>query len=720
MKYFLSLMSVLFLPFAMMAGEKEFTLNDVISGGDNYLNFLPETLHQLQWLVNSDRYSYVEQNELIVSRAEKEKNDVLLSLADLQKILSDDLTLTSFPSIKWYSEDEFGFWSTTDEGQLFIVVNPFKEKLSFKIRIPLKAKFRDLHFNARRVAYTITNNLYIATPDISKIAVTFDNNSDIVNGQSVHRREFGIDKGTFWSPDGKFLAFYRKDESMVGSYPLVDITQREAVANMIKYPMAGMKSHVVSIGIYDISTSEITFLNTGKPDERYFTNIYWTEDNSRLFVAEINRAQNHMKMQVYAAESGKLVQTMFEEKHPKYVEPQHALIAIPVKKEAYLWLSRRDGYNHLYLYDAEGELKKQLTKGDWEIIDFLGFSEDGRSCFATSTIKSPLERHVIKIDIKQAKINVLSNKDGTHKAKISSSGKYLIDNWSNFSTPRKIDIVEAREGRVIKHLLTAKDPFINKELGETVVDELKADDGSTALYYRMVKPTHFDPSKKYPVIVYVYGGPHAQLVHNKWMAGARMWQHFMAQKGYIAFTLDNRGSANRGANFENVIHRQLGQVEMRDQMMGINYLKSLSYVDAERIGVHGWSYGGFMTTALMTSYPDVFKVGVAGGPVIDWKYYEIMYGERYMDMPQENSTGYAQANLLNKVKDLKGRLLMIHGAQDPTVVWQHSMAFVEACIKENVQLDYFVYPTHEHNVRGKDRVHLMQKVSTYFDDFLIK
>ena len=238
------------------------------------------------------------------------------------------------------------------------------------------------------------------------------------------------------------------------------------------------------------------------------------------------------------------------------------------------------------------------------------------------------------------------------------------------------------------------------------------------LYYRMIKPVDFDPAKKYPVIIYVYGGPHSQLVKNSWLGGSRMWQYYMAQKGYIAFTLDNRGTLGRGFDFENSIHRQLGTLEVVDQMAGVSYLKSLPFVDDSRIGVHGWSYGGFMTLNLKLKYPEIFKVGVAGGPVTDWKYYEIMYGERYMDMPEENPEGYKNAEMKNYVSNLKGDLLLVNGAMDSTVVWQHSLTFIRECVKQNKQVDYFVYPTHPHNVRGWDRINLMDKVSLYFDKHL--
>ena len=268
------------------------------------------------------------------------------------------------------------------------------------------------------------------------------------------------------------------------------------------------------------------------------------------------------------------------------------------------------------------------------------------------------------------------------------------------------------------NLLTAKNPYEGYEMPDIEVGTLKAADGKTDLYYRIIKPANFDPAKKYPAIIYVYGGPHAQMITNGWMNAARGWDLYMANKGYIMFSLDNRGSSNRGLEFENATFRQLGIEEGKDQVKGVEYLRSLPYVDGNRIGVHGWSFGGHMTTALMLRYPEIFKVGVAGGPVIDWGYYEVMYGERYMDTPQSNPEGYRQCNLKNLAGNLKGHLLIIHDDHDDTCVPQHTLSFMKACVDARTYPDLFIYPTHKHNVQGRDRVHLHEKITRYFEDYL--
>jgi dipeptidyl-peptidase-4 len=390
---------------------------------------------------------------------------------------------------------------------------------------------------------------------------------------------------------------------------------------------------------------------------------------------------------------------------------------VPNNPGQFVWVSERTGYDHLYLYDTKGKLIRPLTKGDWMVTDILGFSKDGKQLFYSSTAESPLERHSYSVNLKNAKTTRLTQDKGMHSASLSPDGKYILDNYSNQATPRKIQVL-GTDGKLKQTLLTAKNPLTDYALGETTITILKAEDG-TGLYTRMITPPNFDKNKKYPVVVYVYGGPHLQLITNNWLGGANLWMHLMAQKGYIVYTMDSRGSSARGLAFEQAPFRQMGTVEMADQLRGVEYLKSLPYVDANRMGMHGWSYGGFMTTTLMLRSPDTFKVGVAGGPVIDWKFYEIMYTERYMDSPEQNKEGYEQANLLNHVKNLKGKLLMIHGTADDVVVWQHSLSFLKKAVDEGILLDYFVYPGHPHNVRGKDRVHLMRKITQYLDDNLL-
>ena len=362
-------------------------------------------------------------------------------------------------------------------------------------------------------------------------------------------------------------------------------------------------------------------------------------------------------------------------------------------------------------------------------MEFLGLN-DG-TLFYSSAEVSPAENHIFRLSLKAAKGSRaasaaytkigsptrLTQERGWHNAYISTDGLWMLDNWSSFNVPGKIRLVST-DLKTERFSFEAPDPLSEYATGEVDFGTVKSADGKYDNYYRLIKPADFDPSKKYPLIVYVYGGPHSQMVRNTFCAELRRWEMYMAQRGYIVYVQDNRGTSNRGLDYEQAIWGQCGQAEMADQMVGVRALMELPYIDTDRVGVHGWSYGGFMTISLITNYPEVFKVGVAGGPVIDWKWYEVMYGERYMGNPEENADGYAKTSLIAKAKDLKGKLLICQGVIDPVVVWENSLSFVRECVKNNVQVDYFPYPRAEHNVMGKDRVHLMDKVSIYFNDYL--
>ncbi|MDR0962772.1 MAG: DPP IV N-terminal domain-containing protein [Mediterranea sp.] len=580
-----------------------------------------------------------------------------------------------------------------------------------KRAFPRQAANRDYNLESGNLAYTIGNNLYVNDRQIT------DEPQGVVCGQSVHRNEFGINKGTFWSPKGTLLAFYRMDESMVTEYPLVDITARVGKLNNVRYPMVGMTSHKVTVGIYNPATEKTVYLNAGDPTDRYFTNIAWAPDQKSIYLIELNRDQNHAKLCQYNAETGEPMGVLFEETHPKYVEPQHPIVFLPWDSSRFIYQSQRDGFNHLYIYNTQGKLLKQLTQGAWLVQDILGFDTAKKELYIASTEVSPLQTNVYKVNVANGKRTLMGNNEGVHRAQLSGSCSYLIDSYSTPTVPRSINLLNTRNGRSV-NLLTAEDPYKGFDMPTVEVGTIKAADDSTDLYYRITRPADFDPSKKYPVMVYVYGGPHAQMITAGYRYGAGGYHIYMANRGYIVFSLDNRGSSNRGLEFENCTFRHLGIKEGEDQVRGVEFLKSLPYVDAKRIGVHGWSFGGHMTTALMLRYPDLFKVGVAGGPVIDWAYYEVMYGERYMDTPQANPEGYKECNLNNLAGKLQGDLLLIHDDHDDTCVPQHTLSFIKACVDARTYPDLFIYPGHKHNVSGRDRVHLHEKITRYFDDNL--
>jgi len=687
-----------------LAQKETLSLEDAILA--RWSKFAPERISGLQWVKNSTKFCYTKENKLILE--DLEGNTKELALTKLNTHFGDD-SLNRFPRIHWMDAEHFRFQKGSTFYTYYITNDLLTELFSFNEN----AQHSEFSDEALALAYTIENNLFIQDSKGNTHQITSDENLNIINGQAVHRYEFGVSKGTFWSNKGNNLAFYRKDESMVTDYPLVNTDARIAEANIIKYPMAGMKSHHVTLGIYNLETKKTVFVKTGEPKEQYLTNIAWGPKDQYIYIAILNRDQNHMKLNKYDAKSGGFVKTLFEEKHENYVQPLHPMIFVEGNNNEFLWRSERDGYDHFYRYNIDGKLLNQVTKGEWVVKDFIAFT--GNSIILTGTHNNALETQVFRSTIKASRSTMISKKEGIHRIQANYNGRFLIDSYNSLKNPGTIELID-HTGKSMRTLLQSKDPFENTEIAQTELYTIKADDGST-LNCRMIKPADFDATKTYPTLVYVYNGPGVQLIYNTNLAAAPLWMHYLANdQDYIVFTVDGRGSENRGLKFEQAIFRNLGEVEMYDQMTGVSHLKSLDFIDADKIAVHGWSYGGFMTTNLMCTYPDVFTCGIAGGPVIDWKFYEVMYTERFMDTPQTNPEGYENTSLLNKAKNLTGDLLMIHGTQDDVVVWQHSLAFAQKCVESGIPLDYFPYPGHPHNVRGKDRVHLMRKVIDYIID----
>ena len=573
-------------------------------------------------------------------------------------------------------------------------------------------------------AITKDGSLYLIYANGTERLIAERENDQITYGEYVSRNEFGIDGGIFWAPDSSKLAFYRKDESKVTTFPLLDITTRTGSLKEIKYPMAGMDSENVQLGIYDIRSGETVYAEVDDfGNDRYLTNITWAPDASMIYIQVLDRSQKHMKLNAYSAQNGEFIKTILSEDNEKYVEPFDPLYFIKGQDLFIYRTANRDGYRNLYLCDNDGNIRR-LTSVNAD-VKYAG--NDGRYVYYTSAEVSPVENHLFRIEVRNLKKGVakasfgkpqrLTMAEGWHEIDLSPDCRHFIDSYSSLCTPRVVNLCSA-DGKILENLLTAEDPTLDYAYTEISLGTVKSADGQYDNYYRLIKPKDFDPSKKYPVIVYVYGGPHSQMVQNTYLGQLRRWEMYMAQRGYLVYVQDNRGTENRGIAFEQAIHGQCGQAEMADQIEGVKMLMDLPYVDKDRIGVHGWSYGGFMTISLITNYPEIFKVAVAGGPVIDWKWYEVMYGERYMDHPDSNPEGYEKTSLINKAKDLKGKLLICQGAVDPVVVWEHSLSFIRECIKNNVQVDYFPYPCAEHNVMGKDRVHLHDKISMYFEDYL--
>jgi len=699
-----------------IAQNKQLSMQEAILGARTVLS--PENLSQIQFLYDTENYVYAKRvNNAPVwysGNFKTAEETPFLSLAQLnEKLVAAHLdTLKNMVMVQFNQRPEWVL--SIPKGK--IALDPVKNTYELLIDQSLMEKENVEESKAGYIAYLDHFNLFVSKEGEHQ-QVTKDGSKDIVYASSVHREEFGISKGIFWSNSGKLLAFYRMDQSMVTDYPIIDWTSNPAKNVNIKYPMAGDKSHHVTLGIYNPDTKALIYLKTGEPAEQYLTNIAWSPDDQYVYIAVLNRGQDYLKVNQYDARTGSFVKTLFEEKDDKYVEPLVPMLFLKNDPSKFIWQSNRDGWNHLYLYDVKGRMLRQLTEGPWEVLDVKGFDAKGSRLFYTSTAESAITRNLYELDLKSGKSKRITQGFAVHNTQVSSSGNTVIDNYSSPEQPRLIELIDLVSNKQ-KTLLTAANPLADYATASSSIFTFKSKNG-VELYGSLYKPLGYDSTKKYPVIVYWYGGSHAQMILNSWNSGAGdYWFRYMAQRGYMVLTIDTRGSDNRGKAFEQSMFRRAGDVQMEDMLAAVDYLKALPYVDASNMGLFGWSFGGFNTVNFMVNHPGVFKAAVAGGPVINWKFYEVMYTERYMDTPQENPEGYAATDLAAKAGQLKGKLMLIHGLQDPVVVQQHSVDFVKKAVDQGVQVDYMIYPGHEHNVIGKDRPHLYQKVTDYFMQYL--
>ncbi len=686
----------IFLSFSLIA-QKELTLSDAVM--QQYRQFYPEHVVSFSWIPSSSEYSFLDKyTKLVKGTVGKKETKEILDIQQLNEKAGVDFNY--FSNFSWLSKSEF----TVDDGQNFVLYNiTTNTAKSWQVN----GENALMLWKNKAIAYTVDNNIRLGYNG-EDIAITNHTSKEIVSGQAIARSEFGITGGLFWSENGNFLAFYEKDESEVHNYPLLDITKTPGELKSIKYPMAGQKSEKPAVGIFDLTTKKLVYIRPRGNEDDYLTNVAFTKDEKYVVIAELNRQQNHMHLNLYEAKTGDFIRTLFEEQNAKWVEPEFPPYFLNATND-FIWLSERDGYQNLYLYDINGKLKKQLTANKFPTKEILGVSTKGDAIYYTATGPEAINTLVYKVSL-TGKQTLMTSAEGTHNVIVSPDHNYLFDQYSTIRTPNIAAILD-KSGNEKQRLITGTNKLADYKIGKTIVRTIPIN--GIEEYARIIYPSDFDSTKKYPVLVYVYGGPHAQLITNSWYAGSSLWMNWMAEQGYIVFTVDNRGSANRGFEFENVIHRELGKYEMADQVAALDWLRKKSYIDDSRIAVHGWSFGGFMTTNLMLTYPDAFKVGVAGGPVTNWRFYEVMYGERYMDMPDENPEGYEKTTLVNKVNNLKGKLLLIHGTVDDVVVMQHNLTLIKAFVEAGKQMDFFPYPMHKHNVMGKDRVHLMTKVLNY-------
>src|SRR6056300_1551327 len=673
---------LLLVAFTALSGNAQttLTLEDAVLNGRKYY---PQGLVMPQWVPGTDAYSHVTDGyqSLVVVDAKSGEETGRITAGEINETLegvevfgrrpNSDRTEVSIRGtwmLNWLDKNTLYF---TEKGTLYTYDIANK---TTSAQYTMAAGNSNLHLSSQlNAAYTVGTNVFVNwLGEESTVQVTNHEDPNVVAGQAIARSEFGITEGLFWNNAGDAVAFYEKNESAVANYPLLDISTTPGSLNEIKYPMAGQGSEYARVGVYHKGKKSPIYLDTDAVEhDQYLTNLSWSPDGKTILLAIVNRAQNHYDVVAFNAKDGKRGATLLSVSNDKWAEPEHP--AYWVSNKEFVWMSEMDSFMNLYLYNTKGELVQKLTDNDFVATGILGQDKSGDLLF-TATGDDPRESHLFSVSLKGKQIQ-LTEAAGYHSPTVQEGGHYFIDSYSSVDVPAK-DVLMTTGGKSVRDLAEAADPFEGTNIRKPELGAIMGPDGSI-LYTRTYKPFDFDPSKKYPVLVYVYGGPHAQMVTNRWNGGGPFWMNEFANRGYIVFTLDNRGSAHRGTDFEQQIHRQLGTVEMEDQL-----------------------------------------AGVACGPVTDWKYYEIMYGERYMDRPEENEDGYAENRLHNYVSNLQGDLLLIHGTVDDVVVMQHNLSLVKSFIDAGVQMDFFPYPMHPHNVRGKDRLHLMTKVLNYVEDSL--
>lgn len=710
-------LSVALAPIALLAqNNNALTLRDAVVNPGRYMGI--QRLAGLQWIPERDSVAYIKDNVLVAQGFPGGGTVDLVNLGQLQGIDPQSPPLERFPPVQWQNTRTF---LVRINGAAY-AYDRTNHTAQPALATPADADHAEFAPDHSKLAYTENGNLYVRVADPEDLLpVTLDATDGLVYGSSVHRDEYGVHKGTFWSPDGRYLAFYRLDERMVTPYYVEDVDTRPSTFNKFRYPMAGDSSHQVSVGIFNTSDFSTVYIKPSGALDDYRTNISWDASGRYLHVLHLDREARHLRAVRYDARTGEPVATLFEEHAERWLEPQNPLTFLKTAPERFLHLSERDGWQHLYLYTIGRPKPVQLTKGNWVVKSILGFDANEQHVFVEGTgaldptkPTGALEHHVYKVRLANGKVERLTSGTGTHRAQLSSNGAYLLVNWSSATEPGGTHVRATANGQVVATLTSNLPAYAAVQVGSTELLHIRGEQGDV-LNARLTKPAGFDPNKRYPVLVYVYNGPHGQMIHDLPHWGAQPWMLHAAERGYLVFTIDGHGMPNRGRAFEQSIHRRLGELEVKDQLHGVAWLKQQAFVDSTRIGVHGWSYGGHMTTALLLRAPGTFKIGVAGGPVMDWQMYEVMYTERYMDTPETNPEGYAATRLSDRCADLKDPLLIIHGLLDDVVLPEHSYRFLRDCVSKETPVEFFVYPGHAHNVRGKDRLHLMEKVLERMD-----
>jgi len=665
----------------------------------------PDSLKYLKWIKKSDDFSYISKNILYKHSQKSKKGREVLSLSELKN--ATGIKVNVFPKYDWITQDVF----IVKAQNILYFVNVKSKNLEKRIELPRDAMKFDIASNGN-IAFVADSNLYIidATKTIRQIT---DNRALISSGLNAYRNEFGCNKGTFWNKQGTQLAFYEKNDVDLTPYPFINYSTKPATVKWYRYPFAGGDNEIVKIGIVNMEDLEVTYLNLSKGD-KYYTGITWHPDGKSIYVNEVARDQKSATLTQYIIESGER-RAMFTEKSETYVEPEMPMMIVASRNSEFIWLSRKSGYRHLYLHDISGELLNPLTVGNWEVTDIIGFDGKYENLYFVGTAEGDyLNKYIYKANVISLRVTKLSKVEGVHYGYVNNDG-YVLDAMSSLTVPYSLVLLNPK-GEVEFKVKESKNPLKGKNAVEVESGTYTAADGKTELPYAIIKPAGFDNSKVYPAVMYVYGGPHIQLVENRWMA-TRGWimPYILASNGYVVMVTDTRGGNWRGMEFETSVYKNLGKNETLDLKKAYDKLISNSFVDKSKIGIMGASYGGYMTLSMLCNYPDLFKAGIASYPVTDWSLYEVMYTERYMGKPLENKQGYEQGNILNKAEKLKANTLIISGGMDDVTVNQHAELFVQKCVENNIPISHFQYANGSHGIARSEYGHYLLKLHDFFE-----
>ncbi|MFA6468944.1 MAG: S9 family peptidase [Bacteroidota bacterium] len=707
----------------MYSGEKELTLEDIFLSS----KFSTKTIKGMQWMKDGGSYTFLETDSVSKSSAiyrysvKDRKKSMIVSGAQMKLNESD-------PSFRFTSYR----WSPDEKSILFVSAPPEKQYLSrlspagnlflhsivtnsftriTNVSVPqYNQKFSP---DGKKIGFVRENNIYIYDIAESKeTQLTFDGAEHLINGKFdwVYEEEFGISDGWYWSSDSKSIAFWQQDEQRVPEYTMTEWDSTHLNLVTMRYPKPGDPNSLTRIGIINVSTGKNEWIDLDFADDDYIPRMSWTNDPNILSFQRLNRAQNTLELIFYDAKK-RLKQTVLTEMSDTWVEVHDDLRFL--KNGTFIWSSERDGFNQLYLYKNDGTCIRQITKGQWDLDSFYGVDEKNRKVYFSSSEASPLERHIYSINLDGTGKKQLSSREGTNSADFSPNFEYYITSNSTAAHPSKISmtkndgkelyLLEENELPALKEYAMAKPSFFSFSTSDGV-----------SLNATLLTPSNFDSTKKYPVLVYTYGGPGSQVVRNSWGGSNYAWHSLLTQKGYLIFMVDNRGTGARGSAFKKITYKNLGKWEVNDQIEGAKYLSSLAYVDQKRIGIWGWSYGGYMSCMTILTGSDYFKAAMAVAPVTHWKFYDTIYTERFMGTPENNPTGYEESAPINHADGLKGKFLLIHGTSDDNVHFQNSATLASSLQNANKQFQTMFYPNKNHGIGGGNtRIHLYTMMTQF-------